>query len=417
METTTPSCPVSLGESFNPLAGDQLEDPYPIYEQARRTEPVFFSPAYGMWVVTTYRDAKTVVSNPNLFSSRDSVSPIVEICPEAYGVLSSGVPFVPVLVNSDPPAHERWRKVAKNGFSGRRMRQLEPQIREITNARIDSIEPAGRAEMMREIAYPIPLHTIARLFDVDDDHIDDLKRWSLSFLHLVSAHLDTARQVQVATEVVDFQLFIRDHIERKRREPGEDLVSQLIAGGGDDPFSEDELVTQIVGFLMAGHETTTNSIGNSLNLLLTERARWEAIVADRSLIPAAFEEVLRVDTSVPTFLRTATADTELAGQKISAGDRVLVAYGSANRDAEVFEDPDSFRLDRRNDSPHMGFGAGIHYCVGAPLARLQGRVVLDCLADRLPTLRLPEQELRRVPTLMFRGFEEIYVEWDPSPSS
>lgn len=214
--------------------------------------------------------------------------------------------------------------------------------------------------------------------------------------------------------MVEFQLFIRDHIERKRREPGEDLVSQLIAGGGDEkPFSEDELVTQIVGFLMAGHETTTNSIGNALNLLLGERSRWEAIVADRSLIPAAFEEVLRVDTSVPTFLRTATADTELAGRKISAGDRVLVAYGSANHDAEVFEDPDSFRFDRLNDSPHMGFGAGVHYCVGAPLARLQGRVVLDCLAERLPTLRLPEQELRRVPTLMFRGFEEIYVEWDP----
>jgi cytochrome P450 len=407
------SCPIaSIGERFNPLAGAQLEDPYPFYEQARRDEPVFFSPAFRMWVVTSYAEARAVLANPTLFSSKDSINPIVDICPEALAVLGTGVPMTPSVINSDPPDHGRWRRALNAAFSASRMRQLEPQISEITHARIDAIEPFGRCDVVGDIAYPIPLQVITRLCDVGDEYFDELKVWSQNFMAFISSVLEPDRQVEAAKDVVAFQLFLRDHIARKRADPGEDITSTLISGGGDAPFSDDELVTQLVNVLIAGHESTVHMIGNGLYALLRDPARWAEVVADRSLIPAAVEETLRIDSSVPTFMRTATQHTEIAGRTIAPGDTVLVVFGAANHDGQYFSDPERFDLGRPAKPTHMGFGHGIHSCVGAPLARVEGRVVFDALASRLPNLRLtPEQEFGHVPTLIFRGLSRLDVEW------
>ncbi len=182
---------------------------------------------------------------------------------------------------------------------------------------------------------------------------------------------------------------------------------------GEDTFTEEELVFQMTGVLVAGHETTTYMIGNAIHLLLRQPEHWRAVVADRSLIPAAIEETLRADSSVPGFIRTATEDTEIAGRSIAKGENVLVMYASVNHDEDHFADPESFDLHRTDKVGHMGFGHGIHSCVGAPLARLEGRVVLETLATRLPGLRLvPDQPLRHLPQLIFRGFERLDVEWD-----
>ncbi len=203
-----------------------------------------------------------------------------------------------------------------------------------------------------------------------------------------------------------------DLLQRKRTEPGEDIASQMLAAG-EDTFTEEELVFQMTGVLVAGHETTTYMIGNAIHLLLRQPEHWRAVVADRSLIPAAIEETLRADSSVPGFIRTATEDTEIAGRSIAKGENVLVMYASVNHDEDHFTDPASFDLHRTGKVGHMGFGHGIHSCVGAGLARLEGRVVLETLASRLPNLRLvPDQPLRHLPQLIFRGFETLDVAWD-----
>lgn len=412
MSTVGQSCPYSIGQRFNPL-GEQLDDPYPFYAEARREEPVFFSPAFSMWIVTRYQDVRAVVANPRLFSSRKTIDPIVELCPAALAELGPGGPFpVPSLVSSDPPGHGRWRTVMNQAFSPSRMRRLEAEIREIARERVDAIAPLGRAEVMGDIAFPVPLKVIARLCDIDDEHLDDLKRWGESLVLLISSPLEPEHQVQMARDMADYRRFMAAHVARKRKEPGDDITSQLLAGGGNEPFSDEELVTQMVGNFVAGHETTTHMIGNALQLLLSEPARWQAVVDDPSLIPAAVEETLRLDTSVPTFIRTATADTVLAGKNIAAGDNVLVVFASANHDEEEFTDPESFDLHRKGKGRHMGFGHGIHSCVGAPLARIEGQAVLEALATRLPDLRLvPGQQLHHIPQLIFRGYDKLEVEW------
>lgn len=410
--TTTESNPMSsIGERFNPLSEEQLEDPYSFYAEARREEPVFYSPAFHMWVVTRYADARAVLGNPTLFSSRKTIDPIVSIAPEAYGVLAAGPALVPVLVNSDPPEHGRFRRVLNRAFSPTRMRLLAPQIREIANAHVDAIEPLGRADLMQALAFPIPVHVIARLLDVGDEHADQLGRWGRSLIALISSAMDAEQQVAAATDVVNLQRFMAGLVQRKRAEPGDDIASQMLAA--EEAFTEEELVFQLAGLLIAGHETTTYMIGHAIHLLLREPQHWQAVVADRSLIPSAIEETLRADTSVPAFIRTATDNTQVAGRNIAKGEDVLVMFASANHDEDHFPDPGSFDLHRTSKVGHMGFGHGIHSCVGAGLARLEGRVILETLATRLPNLRLvPGQPLRHLPQLIFRGFERLDVEWD-----
>jgi cytochrome P450 len=410
--TTTESCPMSsIGERFNPLSEEQLEDPYSFYAEARREEPVFYSPAFHMWVVTRYADARAVLGNPQLFSSRKTIDPIVEIAPEAYAVLATGPVPVPVLVNSDPPDHGRFRRVLNRSFSPPRMRLLEPAIRDITNAGLDSIEPLGRADVMQAFAFPIPAQVITRLLGVGDEHAERLMWWGRSLIALISSALSTEQQVAAASDVANLQRFMADLVERKRAQPGDDIASQMLASG-EDTFTDGELVFQLTGLLVAGHETTSYMIGNAIHLLLRQPERWRAVVGEPSLIPAAIEETLRIDSSVPTFIRTATEDTELAGRRIAKGENVLVAYASVNHDEEQFTDPATFDL-HRTGNVHMGFGHGIHSCVGAPLARLEGRVILEALASRLPSLRLvPHQSLRHFPQIIFRGFERLDVEWD-----
>ncbi|MGI8806375.1 MAG: cytochrome P450 [Acidimicrobiales bacterium] len=270
----------------------------------------------------------------------------------------------------------------------------------------------GRADVMQALAFPIPVHVIARLLDVGDEHAEQLGQWGRSLIALISSAMDKEHQVAAATEVVSLQRFMADLVQRKRADPGDDIASQMLAAG-EETFTDDELVFQMSGLLVAGHETTTYMIGHAIHLLLRQPEHWQAVVADPSLIPDAIEETLRADTSVPAFIRTATADTELAGRKIAEGEDVLVVFASANHDEDHFPDPGSFDLHRTSKVGHMGFGHGIHSCVGAGLARLEGRVVLETLASRLPNLRLvPDQPLRHFPQLIFRGFERLEVAWD-----
>lgn len=405
---------LSRREDFDPVRADLLEDPYPFYERARLEEPVFFSQTLGMWVATRMSDVRDVMGDATLFSARDSVRTTMQFCPEAVAVFGTGVPRTTgTAVDSDPPEHTRIRKLLNRAFSAPRMRRFEPQIHEIVHDRIDALAPVGHAEVRSDIGYPIPLQVICRLCDIGDEDLEPFVRQHQAIEALNSPGLAPDRQVHCAQHLVDCELFVRQHIERKRAEPGEDVTSELIAGGGDEPFSESELVHQLLGVVVAATDTTDHLIGNALHRLLSEPSRWRDLVVDPSRIPAVIEEILRFDPPVVIFKRTAMADNELAGKKITEGDTIMVVLASANRDSKYFTNPNVFDLQRTNASAHMTFGHGIHFCVGAPLARIEGRVVLEVLASRLPSLRLvADQELRHLPLWLFRGFERLEVAWD-----
>lgn len=249
---TEQQCPYTrsaLGTRYQPFSGAQLEDPYAFYATARREEPIFFGDRLKMWIVTCYDDVHAVLREPNLFSSQDSIKSIDALCPEALAVLRTGVPPVPFIINTDPPEHSRFRRVINRAFSGARIQALEPQIRTITQSLLDVLAPQGCAEVISALVFPLPLRVIARLCDIDDRHIEDLKRWGQDFLALMSSVMPPERQVAVAQSVVAYQHFMREHIARKREHPGEDITSTLIAGGGDALFSEPELVHQMMGLV------------------------------------------------------------------------------------------------------------------------------------------------------------------------
>jgi cytochrome P450 len=399
---------------FSP-AGEHLEDPYPYYARAREEEPVFFSPDLQMWCVTRYEDVSAILGDPKTFSSADTIPDLGEPIPEVQAALA-GYRQPRNLLNMDPPDHTALRGIVRQVFSPRRVAAMEPAVREVTAAVIDAFAGDAHADLIAQFAYPLPLTVIFRLLGIPGEDMDLLREWTsdLKLLHL-ARRLPAERQVQLARNVVAYQEYVEDLTSSRRAALGEDLVSYLIearAEDRNDPLSPFQIADQVQGLVIAGHETTANAMGNMLHLLLAEPARWRAVCDDPGVIGAAVEEGLRVDTAVSGMIRTATRPVTVGGVRLPDGARLFLLFGSANTDERSFPDAGQFRLDRGGQSAHLAFGRGIHYCVGAPLARLEARVALEELTRRLPTLRLdPDTRLSHVPTPLFRGFASLPVSW------
>jgi cytochrome P450 len=399
---------------FSP-AGEHLEDPYPYYARAREEEPVFFSPDLQMWCVTRYEDVSAILGDPKTFSSADTIPDLGEPIPEVQAALA-GYRQPRNLLNMDPPDHTALRGIVRQVFSPRRVAAMEPAVREVTAAVIDAFAADTRADLIAQFAYPLPLTVIFRLLGIPGEDMDLLREWTtdLKLLHL-ARRLPAERQVQLARNVVAYQEYVEDLTSSRRAALGEDLVSYLIEARAEDrdaPLSLFQVADQVQGLVIAGHETTANAMGNMLHLLLAEPARWRAVCDDPAVIGAAVEEGLRVDTAVSGMIRTATRPVTVGGVRLPDGARLFLLFGSANTDERSFPDAGQFRLDRSGQSAHLAFGRGIHYCVGAPLARLEARVALEELTRRLPTLRLdPDTRLSHVPTPLFRGFASLPVSW------
>jgi cytochrome P450 len=399
---------------FSP-AGEHLEDPYPYYARAREEEPVFFSPDLQMWCVTRYEDVSAILGDPKTFSSADTIPDLGEPIPEVQAALA-GYRQPRNLLNMDPPDHTALRGIVRQVFSPRRVAAMEPAVREVTAAVIDAFAGDAHADLIAQFAYPLPLTVIFRLLGIPGEDMDLLREWTtdLKLLHL-ARRLPAERQVQLARNVVAYQEYVEDLTSSRRAAPGEDLVSYLIEARAEDrdaPLSLFQVADQVQGLVIAGHETTANAMGNMLHLLLAEPARWRAVCDDPGVIGAAVEEGLRVDTAVSGMIRTATRPVTVGGVRLPDGARLFLLFGSANTDERSFPDAGQFRLDRGGQSAHLAFGRGIHYCVGAPLARLEARVALEELTRRLPTLRLdPDTRLSHVPTPLFRGFASLPVSW------
>lgn len=401
-----------LGEEFRPLQGEQLEDPYPFYARARVEQPVFFSPSLQAWVVTRYEDVRAILQRPETFSSRDTLRPAVQFSPQTLEVLATGFGFIPVITNTDGAAHRRFRVPLQHVFRPARMRSIEGPIRAAAAGFLASLEARGEMDLVAEFAAPLALHGVLQLCEVPAGDVEQVVGWIHDAKALTMSALEPEMQVACARSFVAVQRYVAGLAERRRAAPEDDLIGSLLAVRADQgaPLETAEVVNTTLGTLLAGLDTTSSLIVNAMFILLSSPARWAAVRDQPDTIPAVLEEALRLDSPVPVFIRTAVREAIVGRVAIPEGAVLILAYGSANRDSARFPVPDSYDPSR-SPNPHLAFGHGVHACVGAPLARLEGRIALEALR-RLRGLRLrPGQDLHHVPTLMFRSLVRLTVEW------
>ncbi|MRG90809.1 cytochrome P450 [Polyangium spumosum] len=404
------------GREHFPLASPMLDDPRPFYARARRDEPVFWSDSLNLWVVTRHEDVCAVAKDAARFSSLDSITPgAVPPPPELFAELVKGYPLLPSLVDSDPPVHTRGRALVTKALSLRRLAEFEPILREIATRLVDGFVAKGRVELVHAFAIALPGNFIVDLLGLPRGHLDQVDRWTTNSTEVFSGQKPLPELIEHARGFVAFQHYLAAAIEDRRASPRDDALSDIVTGAAalDPPFGVAELVNMLLQILFAGYETTAGLIAAAAFELARDPELFAAAKRDPSILPSIVEETLRVASPIHAMYRTALEDVELGGVHIKKGERLQIAYISANHDERRFEEP--LRFDVRRTTPHLAFGHGIHYCIGAPLARLEGRVALEVLTERLPHLRLvPDQKLSYFPSATARRLESLELAWDPA---
>ncbi len=405
-------CPVSaLSDTFH-LSNEQLEA---VMQKARAESPVVYLEDIDYWAVSKYADIKTVLGDKDRFSSEITLQPLRPVAPEVVELFKTrGFSPRPTLSNNENPNHAPVRRVAQAAFSPRRNKKLEPYIRQLVNDAVDGFEADKRADLVAQMVYELPALVLFKLLGVPEEDVQQIKTWADSRLVLSFGKPSVEEQLVAAGHIADYWDYCLDLVQQRIESPQDDLPSDMLAMRGDDANIEIEDVNNVVfGLLLAGHETTTNMSANAILTLLQEKASWDAIVADPSLIANTVEECLRFRPSVVAWRRLAKADVEIAGVPIAAGQRILCFLPSGNRDEERFDHGEDFDIRREDARGHIAFGFGRHFCLGAPLARFELVVILEELAKRLPGMRLAgDQDLMPVETVQFRGPQELWVEWD-----
>ena len=401
---------------FDPLAPEQRESPYAVYAEAREREPVFYAERFGFWVVTRYEDVLAVLKDGVTYSSRDALtSSHVDLAPEVQAVLDEGWPEMPVIIDTDAPLHTRIRGLVTRAFTPRRVAAMAPTIEQVAGRLIDELEADGRADIVSRFAWPLPLTVVGDMLGVPRDDLPRLHEWSVHWLRLKQPGATLEQQLEWARSTVDLQGYFMALLDERERDPGDDLTSALLAAARevDPPLARDAVMGVPLDLVVAGHVTVTRAIGNALVLLLSEPARAQELREDPALVPAAVDEILRLESPAQGLFRTTTREVTLGGATVPAGARLMVHYGSANRDDRVFACPAEYDPGREGLNKHLAFGKGVHFCIGAPLARLELGIALPLLLERLPGLRLVDGPLAWEPIFFARGLERLEVEWDP----
>lgn len=410
------ACPVTaLGASFDPFVDPYLADPYAFWVRARASEPVFYSPELDYWVVTRYDDIKSIFADPRTFSAGNAQTPIKPLAPDVVQMLQTGgLRTKPVMSNADPPAHTRIRKHTWQAFTPKRVAQLEPEVRRLVARYLDQLAGARRTDLVRAMFYELPVLVLFIFLGMPEERVARVKTWSRNRLMLTWGRLPDAQQMTEARGLLEYWKYTEAFVDGLLADPPDNYVGDLIrvSQADENELTVHEIVNIVYGLLIAGHETTTSMSSNAIVTLMAHRKAWDRLCADPSLIPNAVEELLRYNSSVITWRRQATRPVEVAGVAIPEGANLLLALCSGNHDSAQFEAAERFDIERQNARMHLSFGFGIHYCLGAPLARLELKVVLEELTQRMPSLRLePGQSFTYPPNTSFRGPAELWVEW------
>ncbi|MGE0681144.1 MAG: cytochrome P450 [Candidatus Binatia bacterium] len=380
---------------YNPLSPEVQNNPYPYYVELRNKAPVAWIEPMQAWAVSRYADVDFILRNPRLFSSA------------LWNTTASGdlvaVPEAPGLLSMDPPDHTRMRKLANKGFTPRLIRAMEPRVQAITQDLLTPLTGQVEADLVSAISVPLPIIVIAEMLGIEFERRADFKRWSDALVRSINRPTDEVVRGEIRRSIDEMRSYLGSMIEKRRTEPGDDLITAFVQAEEErQVLTSIEILGLTVLLLAAGNETTTNLIGNAVLTLLDHPEEMAKVRADRAQVSAMIEEVLRYDSPVQVIFRQTTQEVELGGGKLPAGATVLVLLGAANRDERKFPDPDRFAVER-NPQDHVAFGYGIHYCLGAPLARLEGRIALEAFLFDCPPFTRVLTQVPRIAAYLVRG--------------
>jgi cytochrome P450 len=391
---------------FNPWSPDFRADPYPHYTRLRTHDPVHFVEHPGMWVLTRYADVAAVLRDERFSSRRALFERILATLPDGQvpPILSRATR---TMLFSDPPDHTRLRNLVNKAFTPRVVEGLRPRLERIVAELIDAVGANGRMDLIEDVALPLPIIAIAELLGVPAADRAMLKQWSDDIAVIVDGTIALDRLEALDRGARGLEVYLRGVFAERRAHPRDDLVSGLVmAREHGDVLSEEELLGTCMLLLVAGHETTVNLIGNGMLALLRHPEAMARLRDDRSLSSAAIEELLRYDSPVQLVTRTAREDLEIGGKRIAKGQEVVLVLGAANRDPARFVEPDRLDL-ARVDNRHLAFGHGIHFCLGAPLARLEAQITIGALLRRLPRLHLVTAAVEWSDGFVLRGLKAL----------
>ena len=402
------------------LTDPQLKlDPYPIFKALRTGDPMHFSPL-GFWVETRYEDVRAVLMDRTNFGQGDFLSNIRLFYGPDFDVLSHSAYrwLSEIFLYQDPPRHTRVRGLVTQALTARRVIEMRPRVQAIADRLLDAVAGKGRMEVIHEFAYRFPTLVMCDMLglspeEASDDVLAALNQAISDSFVVFEMRAFSEAELGHANRQMDFLMdFFGAVFAERRRAPREDLATALCnARDENGPLTDHEMATVAIGLFGAGFETTAHMIGNGLLSLAKFPEQWAKLVANPSLAESATEEILRYESSLVGTNRTAFCDTEVGGKTIRAGERILTLVAAGNRDPDVFEEPDRFDIERKG-AKHLSFGGGIHFCVGAELARLEGEIALSSLAQRFPKLRIDTETAQwRQEGFMFRGLSRLDASW------
>lgn len=398
-------CPMqSASERFRPFEHAGM---YELFAELRPDVPVFYAPQIDYWVVTRRRDVVAVLRNPERFSAAVATQPVVPWPPELIQYLvDQGFTNESVQVACDPPRHTRVRSHVQGFLNPKKLQTFESDVRALVRSYVASMKGHETIDLVDAITYELPARTALLLLGVKDIDPRRIKSWTELRVKLMHGFPTREEQMAAADDLLDFWRFSCDLVEQRKTNPGDDYPSWLLASraGDDARLTENEIKSLTFALLLAAHETTSNASANVLLELLRRPDDWKALAADPKLIPNAVEEGLRYVSSVVAWRRIAKEDFELGGQQFPAGTKLLLSLASASRDEATFDNGDTFDIHRQNPRLHVAFGNGIHFCMGAPIARMQIGMMIEELTSTFPDMALiPDQPVEITGVLTFRG--------------
>lgn len=393
---------------FDPADRSFVADPYPVFAAMRRKAAVHWHHQLGQAVALTHAACSAVLRHRSLGRVWADAGPVGQFT--AFNLLHRNS-----LLENEPPTHDRLRGLVSAAFGRGHVQRLRPWVAQQAHALVDQlverIDAEGSADLLTTLAAPLPIAVIGELLGIPAADRPLLRPWSNRIVKMYEADVDSARQRDAEQAAADFTAYVRDLLAQRREhnQAGEDLISDLVAVTDTDGarLSSDELVATVALLFMAGHEASVNVVGNGVSALMSHRDQWQRLINDPGLAGSATEELIRYDSPLQLFERTAMTDVTVAGFPVPAGHTIAVLLGAAGRDPQVFPQPDQLDISRAPNH-HLGFGAGIHYCLGAPLARIEARAALQALCHRLPTLELAGQPQQR-PEFVIRGLNDLPI--------
>jgi cytochrome P450 len=384
-------------------AAEKELNPFPIYKKMRVEQPVYHDPERDNWNIFRYKDVQWVLSDYETFSSRFT-----------GGEGGEGEPFSASMIATDPPKHRQLRSLVSQAFTPRAVNALEPRIQEIVREHLEKVEGSGEMDVIQDLGYPLPVIVIAEMMGIPSEDRDKFKHWSDNIVALADLRGDVDYSAFIENpSILEMSAYFMNMIEHRRQNPGDDLISGLLKANID---GETLNLVEMLGFcallLVAGNETTTNLIGNAMLTFSEHPEAWEKLRSDPKLLPQAVEEILRYRSPVQSMFRVTKREVEVAGTKIPAGAPVVAWIGSANHDQDQYEQADHFCLERQPKG-HLGFGHGIHYCLGAPLARLEAGIALGEMIKRYKRIALKDGErVERMPSLLVYGLKNLHLTFE-----